>query len=94
MMVSYFIIYILPNFFQYYSLLCSFCVELYLAVRNDIMAIMLNRRFVEELFKPQELYSGRALRTVFDKLAHASIMRLNTPSMDKVGCFSRLTSVR
>ncbi|KAK4319855.1 hypothetical protein Pmani_009242 [Petrolisthes manimaculis] len=53
-------------------------------VRNDIMAIMLNRRFVEELFKPQELYSSRALRTVFDKLAHASIMRLNAPSMDKL----------
>nr|XP_053627109.1 protein OSCP1-like [Cherax quadricarinatus] len=53
-------------------------------VRNDIISIMLNRRFVDELFKPQELYSRRALRTVFDKLAHASIMRLNTPSMDKL----------
>lgn len=53
-------------------------------VRNDIIGIMLNRRFVEELFKPQELYSRRALRTVFDKLAHASIMRLNAPSMDKL----------
>lgn len=45
---------------------------------------MLNRRFVEEVFTPQELYSGPALRIVFDKLAHASIMRLNPPSMDKV----------
>ncbi|XP_071544185.1 protein OSCP1 [Panulirus ornatus] len=53
-------------------------------VRNDIIGIMLNRRFVEELFKPQELYSRRALRTVFEKLAHGSIMRLNAPSMDKL----------
>ncbi|KAK7072230.1 Protein oscp1 [Halocaridina rubra] len=53
-------------------------------VRNDIIGIMLNRRFVEELFKPQELYSRSALRTVFDKLAHGSVMRLNTPSMDKL----------
>ena len=45
---------------------------------------MLNRRFVEEVFTPQDIYSGVALRTVFDKLAHASIMRLNPPSMDKV----------
>ncbi|XP_047481762.1 protein OSCP1-like [Penaeus chinensis] len=53
-------------------------------VRNDIIGIMLNRRFVEELFKPQELYTRTALREVFDRLAHASIMRLNTPSMDKL----------
>lgn len=39
---------------------------------------------MEELFKPQELYSKKALRTVYDRLAHASIMRLNQASMDKV----------
>ena len=46
---------------------------------------MFNKRFMEELFKPQELYSKKAMRTVFDRLAHASIMRLNSASMDKVG---------
>lgn len=45
---------------------------------------MFNKKFLEELFKPQELYSKKALRTVFDRLAHASIMRLNQASMDKV----------
>jgi hypothetical protein len=45
---------------------------------------MFNRKFMEELFKPQELYSKKALRTVYDRLAHASIMRLNQASMDKV----------
>lgn len=39
---------------------------------------------MEELFKPQELYSKKALRTVYDRLAHASIMRLNQASMDKL----------
>lgn len=53
-------------------------------VLNDIISTMFNRKFMEELFKPQELYSKKALRTVYDRLAHASIMRLNQASMDKV----------
>ena len=52
---------------------------------HDITGTMFNKRFMEELFKPQELYSKKAMRTVFDRLAHASIMRLNSASMDKVG---------
>ncbi|XP_029475530.1 protein OSCP1 isoform X2 [Rhinatrema bivittatum] len=51
---------------------------------NDIISTMFNKKFMEELFKPQELYSKKALRTVFDRLAHASIMRLNQASMDKL----------
>lgn len=54
------------------------------AVMNDIITTMFNKKFMEELFKPQELYSKKALRTVYDRLAHASIMRLNQASMDKV----------
>ncbi|KAM9805771.1 protein OSCP1 [Syngnathus typhle] len=53
-------------------------------VMNDIITTMFNKKFLEELFKPQELYSKEALRTVFDRLAHASIMRLNQASMDKL----------
>uniref|UniRef100_A0AAY5ECA6 Organic solute carrier partner 1 n=1 Tax=Electrophorus electricus TaxID=8005 RepID=A0AAY5ECA6_ELEEL len=53
-------------------------------VMNDIITTMFNNKFLEELFKPQELYSKKALRTVFDRLAHASIMRLNQASMDKL----------
>ncbi|XP_028836903.1 protein OSCP1 isoform X2 [Denticeps clupeoides] len=53
-------------------------------VMNDIVTTMFNKKFLEELFKPQELYSKKALRTVFDRLAHASIMRLNQASMDKL----------
>ncbi|XP_075410117.1 protein OSCP1 [Tenrec ecaudatus] len=53
-------------------------------VLNDIISTMFNRKFMEELFKPQEMYSKKALRTVYDRLAHASIMRLNQASMDKL----------
>ena len=57
------------------------------SVLHDITGTMFNRRFMEELFKPQELYSKKAMRSVFDRLAHASIMRLNNASMDKVCVF-------
>lgn len=53
-------------------------------VMNDIITTMFHKKFLEELFKPQELYSKKTLRTVFDRLAHASIMRLNQASMDKL----------
>ena len=39
-----------------------------------------------ELFlKHQPIHSKKVLRSMFDKLAHASIMKLNTESMDRVG---------
>ena len=58
-------------------------------VMHDITGTMFNKRFMDELFKPQDLYSKKAMRTAFDRLAHASIMRLNTASMDKVHVTSR-----
>lgn len=45
---------------------------------------MLNQRFLEELFKPQQVYNKDALRSVFNDLAHSSIMRLNEESMGKL----------
>lgn len=63
------------------------------AVMNDIITTMFNKKFMEELFKPQELYSKKALRTVYDRLAHASIMRLNQASMDKVKLWSVQSSL-
>ncbi|XP_028415407.1 protein OSCP1-like [Dendronephthya gigantea] len=53
-------------------------------VLHDIIGSMFNKRFMDELFKPQDAYSKKAMRTVFDRLAHASIMRLNSASMDKL----------
>lgn len=51
---------------------------------NDIVGTMFNKAFLEELLRPQDLYSHRALRTVLTRIAHTSIMRLNPASMDKV----------
>ncbi|XP_049800809.1 protein OSCP1 isoform X1 [Schistocerca nitens] len=53
-------------------------------VLTDIVSVMLNERFLQELFKPQEIYNKQALKKLFEDLAHASIMRLNTASMDKL----------
>jgi len=53
-------------------------------VVDDVVRTMFNPKFVAELFKPQELYSAKSMREVFDKLAHSSIMRLSTASMDKL----------
>ena len=61
---------------------------IFFSVLHDIISTMFHKRFMEELFKPQPLYSKKAMRTVFDRLAHASIMRLNAPSMDKVIFFN------
>ena len=60
---------------------------------HDIVGTMFNKRFMEELFKPQDTYSKKAMRTVFDRLAHASIMRLNSASMDKVSVVYFKTNV-
>lgn len=56
----------------------------FLSVVNDIVGAMFHAKFVEELFRPQELYPKKAVKHIFEKLAHSSIMRLNEASMDKV----------
>lgn len=53
-------------------------------VLNDVVRTMYFPRFMEELFKPQPMYSVQSTRQVFDRLAHSSIMRLNESSMDKL----------
>jgi len=44
---------------------------------------MLNEKFLIQLFKPQAV-NKTALRKLFEDLAHASIMRLDSASMDKL----------
>ncbi|CAF2594731.1 unnamed protein product [Rotaria sp. Silwood2] len=53
-------------------------------VINDIVGAMFNSKFVDELFRPQELYPKKSVKHIFEKLAHSSIMRLNEASMDKL----------
>ncbi|KAI3358790.1 hypothetical protein L3Q82_015187 [Scortum barcoo] len=53
-------------------------------VLNDIVGTMFSKAFMDELLKPQQLYSHRTMKTVLTRLAHASIMRLNPASMDRL----------
>lgn len=46
---------------------------------------MFSKAFMDELVKPQRLYSHRTLKTVLTRVAHTSIMRLSPASMDRVG---------
>ncbi len=63
------------------------------SVMLDIINNMLSERCVREIFRPQKVFTKRSLRTVFERLAHASIMKLNPNAMDKVsGELAPLTS--
>jgi hypothetical protein len=53
-------------------------------VLRDVMLAMFSEAFVDELFKPQAMYSLPSTKQIFEKLAHSSIMRLNSSSMDKL----------
>ena len=58
------------------------------SVMNDIVGTMFGKAFMDELLKPQQLYSHRTMKTVLTRLAHTSIMRLNPASMERVTFFS------
>lgn len=53
-------------------------------VLQDVIGTMFSGKFMDELFKPQKMYSDPSIRQIFDKLAHSSIMRLNPSSMSKL----------
>ncbi|XP_061520580.1 protein OSCP1a isoform X1 [Phycodurus eques] len=53
-------------------------------VMNDIVGTMFSKAFVDELLKPQLLYSHRTMKVVLTRLAHVSIMKLKTVSMEKL----------
>ncbi|RMZ95550.1 OSCP1 isoform X2 [Brachionus plicatilis] len=53
-------------------------------IMQDIISNMFSERFLDEVFRPQEMCHRSAFRILFERLAHASIMRLNQPSMDKL----------
>lgn len=69
-------------------------------VLQDVAKSMFAPQLVQELMRPQDLYSVAATREVFDRLAQSSIMRLSENSMDKLydlmtmGCKLQLFSCR
>ena len=68
------------------------CLLSIVPVLQDLIGTLLNKKFIDELFRPQHIYSRKALRSVCERLAHSSIMRLNTTSMDKVSGHSTVMS--
>ncbi|XP_077538685.1 organic solute carrier partner 1 isoform X1 [Haemaphysalis longicornis] len=61
-------------------------------VMSDIVAAMLGARLVNELFRLQPLYSARAMRSLFEKITHSSVMRLSPASMDKLYDLMRMVT--
>lgn len=53
-------------------------------VLQEILQFMFNKSFLDELFKPQERHSYTAIKHLFTKLAHSSVMKLNENSMSKL----------
>lgn len=51
----------------------------------DVIKTMFSLDFLDELFKPQSnAYASTSMKQLFQKIAHASIMRLNSNSMEKL----------
>jgi len=53
-------------------------------VISDIVCTMFKPQFLQELLMPQPLYSKQAMKTMFNKLVHSSIMKVGSDSMDKL----------
>jgi len=62
----------------------SISVEKTRRVLSDVCSTMFSKKFIDDLFKPQMMYSAFFVRQIFNRLAHSSIMRLNETSMDKL----------
>ena len=75
-----------------FALVLSACIVYWIfAVLFDITGVMFNKRFMDEVFKPQEVYPKKSLRAILERFAHSSVMRLNPASMDKVLQWSLLS---
>lgn len=53
-------------------------------VMVDLTTAMLNKTFLDELFRPQELYTEGATRSLFGSICDSSIIHLDTNSMQKL----------
>ena len=50
----------------------------------DIMSTMYNFESFQSIIKPQPIFSFGAMKGIFTKIVHSSIMKVNTDSMDKL----------
>lgn len=51
---------------------------------EDLIRSMHKKQFRDELFQTRNVPNSFAVRQLFDRLVHSSIMRLNVSSMDKL----------
>ena len=54
------------------------------AVLNDILSTILNRKFLMDIFEPTTLWQHAAVKSLMEKIVHASIMRLGHQSFEKL----------
>ena len=47
-------------------------------VLKQVIGALVEQTLLDELFKPQDLYSVPSTKVIFEKIAHSSIMRLNS----------------
>ncbi|KAL0245948.1 hypothetical protein GEMRC1_007164 [Eukaryota sp. GEM-RC1] len=53
-------------------------------VLKDLLTALFNKSFIEDLLMPQPLLSLPCIRALFVRVAHSSIMKLNSDSMDRL----------
>ena len=53
-------------------------------VMCDVVNVMFDVDYFDEMAKPQITYSKEALRGIFKKIVHSSIMKINSESMEKL----------
>ena len=51
---------------------------------QDMVGTMFGGQWLEELFQPQPMVSREGLQSLLQKVAHSSIMRLNSVALEKV----------
>ena len=47
-------------------------------VLKQVISALVEPALMDELFKPQDVYSVPSTKVIFEKIAHSSIMRLNS----------------
>ena len=59
-----------------------------LPVCNDILTVAFNRKFINEIFvRPQPMYSKRAVKAMFERIANASTIRVSNENFERVSYF-------
>lgn len=53
-------------------------------VLNDLLSMMLDRQYLNGIFRPDQLSSPSIMRALMENIVHSSVMRLGQDSLDKL----------